>query len=205
MPFLRDPHFGQLYLKVPGSVSLPNTPIKRFDLREVGIFWAKQLRPVMLASGLLAFEPIWSSLTHNERVDVGAAIQFNRVFGTSGTTANGVITAVAVANANFTKTKTDLSIGTSSANSTTNEFTTIGLSRAAGSLGTYTAPSSLGGTASQVVSKSFSVSGTGTAHGAALFDQVTVNGSNLYVEDLFSSSASLLNGDTLAVSVTITN
>lgn len=189
-------------------ISLPGAATRRkANLSELGIVVAKQfrLRAQPARDGRVR-DLIWSSITHNERVDKGAEIQSNRVFGYSGgSTANGVFTAVAVASAALTKTKTDLSLGSASANVTTNEFTTIGLSRAAGTVGSYTAPSSLGAVFSQVVSKQFTASGSGTAHGAGLFDSTTVSGSFLYVEDNFASTAVVVTSDTLTVTWTISN
>lgn len=165
---------------------------------------AEYLRPLIDPSRFVT-ECVWASVTHNERVDRGASIQHYRVFGTVGQAANGVFTAVAVASATLTKTKTDLSLGAAGSGVTTNEFTTIGLSRAAGThqnLGS--APGALDGTQASDVYKSFAVTGSGTAYGAGLFDSTTVAGSNLYVEDNFGSSAVLVNGDTLNVTYTNT-
>lgn len=152
---------------------------------------------------LFTQEVVWASITHNERVDDGAGIQFNRTLGTIGAS-NAVANVVAVANASLTKTKTDSSLGADAQSGTTNEFTTIGLSRATGTVQNYSAPASLNGTASGDVVKSFSVSGTGTAQGSGLFDSTTVSGSYLYVEDNFGSSASVVSGDTLQITWTIT-
>ena len=204
-----DADLGRVFVPkaLTDLVSLPGRATRRAAAGEVGIFVAKQHRPVYDDWGLLkGFLLLWSSVTHYERVDKGAEIQSNRCFGyAGGSTANGVFTAVAVASAALTKAKGDLSLGSTSANATTNEFTTIGLSRAAGSVGAYTAPSSLGGTFSQVISKVFTASGSGTAHGAGLFDSTTVSGSFLYVEDNFASTAVLVSSDTLTVTITITN
>lgn len=203
-----DADLGRIFVPraLTQLISLPGRATRRAVAGEVGIFVAKQHRPRFNDAGqLTGMDLLWSSITHNERVDAGAAIQANRVFGTAGTTANGVLTVVAVANGTLTKAKTDLSLGSASANVTTNEFTTIGLSRAAGTVSTYTAPASLGGTFSQLITKVFTASGSGTAYGAGLFDQVTVSGSNLYVEDNFASTAVLVSSDTLTVSITITN
>jgi hypothetical protein len=87
---------------------------------------------------------------------------------------------------------------------TTNEFTTLGLVRIAGTVGTYTAPSSLGGTFSQVISKLFTATGGATAKGSGLFDSTTASGSNLYVEDNHTDAV-LVTNDTLTESWTITN
>jgi hypothetical protein len=219
-PRLRDlsntveyPNIGQVSLDfLTRAISYAGRGVKtKVNLKEIGIFACIAHRPVWAdndpASGvLLKMLPFWLSITHNERVDVGAAIQFNRVFGTSGTTANGIITALAVATTGFTtKTKTDLSIGSASANVTTNEFTGSGLARAAGTVSTYGLPASLGATASQLVTLLYTASGSATAHGGAVFDQVAVSGSHLYVEDQYSSDATLVTNDTLTQNVTINN
>jgi hypothetical protein len=207
------PQMGRVELPfLTRAVSRPGRGVRpAVNLREVGICAAVARRPVWAdgdpASGvLLRMEEFWRSLTHNERVDVGAAIQFNLVFGTSGTTAVGVLTVIAVATTGFTtKTKTDLSIGSASANVTTNEFTGSGLARVAGTVSTYTAPASLGATASQLLTKLFTATAGATAHGSAVYDSATVSGSHLYVEDTFSSDAVLVTNDTLTVNWTITN
>jgi hypothetical protein len=183
-------------------LSLPGVPARRLHgPGELGVFVARQHRPRREAGVLRAMELVWLSITHNERVDRGAAQQDIRCFGSGG----AVFTAVAVANAVLTKNKADESLGTTTADVTTNEFTTLGLARAAGSLGTYTAPSSLGGQFSRVVTRTFTATGNATARGAGLFDSVTVSGSKLYVEDNFSSDAVLVANDTLTVNITITN
>ena len=151
-------------------------------------------------------EVIWSSISLNERVDKGGDIQVNRVFGTVGTTPAGVIVSMAVATTGYTTTThTDLSIGSASANVTTNEFTTIGFSRATSTVQNYVAASSLNGTYAVDLFKSFSATGGGTAHGAAIFDSNTVSGSFLYCEDKFTSDAVVVNGDTLQVTWTVNN
>ncbi len=197
--FTRDPELGNLYLPaLARAISRPGRATTRPNLREVGIFVAKQHRDGEL---------IWASVTHNERVDAGAAIQANRVFGTPGTVANGVFTALAVANTGFTvKTKTDLGIGQATGGATvTNEFTTLGLARAAGTVSTYTLPGTLGGTFSQLITKQFTATGAATAHGAALFDSLTPTGSSIYVEDIFASDGVLATNDILTCQITISN
>lgn len=151
---------------------------------------------------LIRYDLTAVSITHNERVDAGAAAQDALVFG-AGTTR---FLTVAVANGTLTKAQTDKSLGIVTQSVTTNEYTTVGLSRSAGSLSTYTAPASLGGTFSRIITKTFTVSGAGgTAYGAGLFDSATVSGSTMYVEDNFSSTAVLVSGDTLQVNATISN
>jgi len=194
--FTRDSELGNLYLPVlHRAISRPGRATKA-ACGEVGIFVVKQHRDGEL---------IWASVTHNERVDAGAAIQANRVFGTAGTTAAGVFTAIAVASAALTKTKTDLSLGSATAGVTTSEFTTLGLARAAGTVSTYTLPGTLGGTFSQLLTRTFTATGAATATGAGVFDSITVAGSNLYIEDNYASNAVLATNDTLTVNVTISN
>lgn len=209
---LQDKHLGRIY--IPGletSISLPGRGVRKMHTGERGIFVASQHKPIFRDGQLTGYEMVWSSVTHNERVDAGADKQSRQVHGGGASPAAPSATAyfnvIAVASATLTKAKGDQSLGSTSANVTTNEFTTIGLSRAAATLGggNYTAPSTLGGTFSQVVSRAFTASGGGTAYGAGIFDSTTVSGSILYVEDNFSSTAVLVSGDTLTVTVTITN
>lgn len=197
-----DPELGRIWTpaEMLRSVSLPGKAVRRLHgPGELGVFVAKQHRRI---DGRLRL--IWASITHNERVDQGAVQQDVQCFGSASTTR--IFTAVAVANAALTKTKTDLSLGSASANVTTNEFTTLGLARAAGTLGSYTAPASLGAQFTRRVTKTFTATGSATATGAGLFDNgATVSPSNLYVEDNFASNAVLVNGDTLTVNIDISN
>jgi len=217
-----DPDLGRIFTPpaLLRLISLPNRPVRR-AFGEVGIFVAKQQRAKIIdtveRNGVLipiigGYETIWASVTHNERVNKGADQQALQVFGAGARPASPSATVyfnvIAVANATLTKDKADLSLGSTSANVTTNEFTASGLSRATATTpvgGDYTAPSTLGGTFSQIVKKTFTASGSVTAYGAGIFDSTTVSGSNLYVEDNFSSTAVLVSSDTLAVTVTITN
>jgi hypothetical protein len=198
---------GNIYVPkaLRGLKSYGTGPL-RSPLREVGILVTVQRRPVFDDDGnLLRYDLLTVDITHNERVDAGGAIQANRVFGTTGTTANGVITAVAVANAAIASVlDTHLSIGSTSAGVTSSEFTANGLQRATGTLGTYTPPGAAGTQFTQVISKLFTASGTVIAKGSALFDSTTVAGSNMYVEDNHTD-ASLVSGDTLTETWTIQN
>ena len=209
-----DPDLGRVFVPKAFNtgISYANRPIRRAANGEVGIFVAKQKRPIFNEHGLLRYETVWSSVTHNERVDAGANYQAKQVFagGSSPAAPSATVyfNVIAVANGTLTKAKGDQSLGSTSANATTNEYTTIGLSRATANSpvgGDYTAPSSLGGTFSQVVAKTFTASGSGTAYGAGIFNSTTVSGSILYVEDNFSSTAVLISGDTLTVTVTVSN
>jgi hypothetical protein len=144
--------------------------------------------------------------------DAGADYQAKQVFagGSSPAAPSATVyfNVIAIANGTLTKAKGDQSLGSTSASVTTNEYTTIGLSRATANSpvgGDYTAPSTLGGTFSQNIAKTFTASGSGTAYGAGIFNSTTVASSILYVEDNFSSTAVLISGDTLTVTVTISN
>jgi len=207
-------------------ISYPGRPARRAVSGEFGIFVTKQQRPRIvdyirqLVNGvetlvpvITGYDTIWTSITHNERVDAGALYQANQVFAGGSTptapSATAYFNVIAIASAALTKAKTDLSLGIVTANVTTNEYTTIGLSRATATTpigGDYTAPSSLGGTFSQLVTKIMTVSGAGgTAYGAGIFNSTTVSGSKLYVEDNYSSTAVLVSGDTLTTNATISN
>jgi hypothetical protein len=209
-----DRHLGRIIIPaLSRSISLPDRRIRRATEGEFGIFVAKQLRPRLREDGLLlGMDVIWASVTHNERVDAGANYQAKQVFAGGSSpgapSATVYFNVIAVANGTLTKAKGDQSLGSTSANVTTNEYTTIGLSRATADSpagGDYTAPASLGATFAQIVKKTFTASGGGTAYGAGIFNSTTVSGSILYVEDNFSSTAVLVSGDTLTVTVTVNN
>ncbi len=202
-----DPELGRIWtppdlLKL---ISFPGKAVRRlYGPGEIGVFIVKQHRPVYRADGLLEkMRLIWVSITHNERVDQGAVQQDIQCFGAASATL--VFKAVAVANAALTKTKTDLSLGSATGGVTTNEFTTLGLARAAGTLGAYTAPATLGGQFTRRVTKTFTATGAATAKGGGLFDSTTVAGSNLYVEDNFATDAILATNDTLTENIDISN
>lgn len=210
-----DRDLGRIFVPtLARAVSAPGQRTRRAVDGEFGLFVAKQRRAIIREDGLLlGFQTIWASVSHNERVDAGAAYQARQCFGGGGSPAAPSATVyfnvIAVANGTLTKAKGDQSLGSTSANVTTNEYTTVGLSRATANSpvgGDYTAPSTLGGQFSQVVSKTFTASGAGgTAYGAGIFNSTTVSGSILYVEDNFSSTAVLIAGDTLTVNATISN
>lgn len=160
-----------------------------------------------LPPDILDDELIWADISFNERVDKGAQINITRLFGTvSGASlAAGVLASLAIASASLTPAAAHLSLGSNSADVTTNEFTTIGLSRATATIQNFVAAASLDATASVDLYKSMAVSGSGTAYGAGIFDSNTVVGSFLFVEKNYSNgSASVANGDTLATTATIT-
>lgn len=188
---------------IEGLFKLPHVqhpfPSARAVLQELLAPFIREIDPKKFLS-----EVIWASVMHNERVQDGGDHNVNRTFGTVGDS-NAVGSIVAVADTSMTVLNTHQSINSTSQGVTTSEFTTIGLSRATGTVQNYTAPASLNATYSVDVYKSFSVSGSGTATGAALFDQITVAGSRMLCEDNFSSSAVVESGDTLNVTWTYNN
>lgn len=160
----------------------------------------------------------WVSVTHNDRVNDGAGIQVNRLFGTVGTPSTaGVIINIALGSSaiptggtTITKTATDSSLGANAAAGTTLEFVTLGLSRAAGTPTNFVAATTLDGTCSVDIAKTaavgtvFTATGTAEVNASGLFDHVTPASSNLYCEDNFSAEASMVNTDTLAITWTVT-
>jgi len=211
--FIIDRDLGRV--KIPALdrlISVPGRPVRRMSDGEMGIVIATQFRPRRRDDGLIVgFDMLWHDVSANERVDAGAAYQAVQCFGGSGTPAApssaNYARAIAVASGTLTKAKGDQSLGSASASVTTNEYTTIGLSRANATLsgGGYTAPASLGATFAQVITYQFTASGSGTAYGSGVFNSTTPSGSILYVEDNFGSTAVLVSGDTLSITWTITN
>ncbi len=198
------PDLGRIYAPVAftRALSLPGRPAHTPPPGEYGVCVAVQKRPVYDDDGLLRkMAMIWHSITHNERVNQGAVRQDLAMFGSTSM----AFTVVALASATLTKTATDLSLGSGATAVTTNEFTTLGLARAVGTLGAYTTPASLGSQFTRVVSKAFTATGNATVYGSGLFDSATVAGSNLYVEDVFSSTAVMVNADSLTATWSIYN
>jgi hypothetical protein len=217
---LQDPDLGRVYVPkgLRDLVSYPGRPCRpRYGPGEVGVVIGTHHRPEYDEDRhgnlfIRRMRLLWASITHNERVDAGASQQARQVFGGGSSpgapSATAYPKAIAVASATLTKSKGDLSLGSTTAGSTANEFTTIGLSRALADTpvaGDYTVPDSLGGQFQQVLRRQFTATGTGTAYGAGLFDSTTPSGSTLYLEDNFSTSASLVANDTLTVTITINN
>lgn len=81
------------------------------------------------------------------------------------------------------------------------ETAASGLARALGTQGSYVTPASLDGACSYTVTKTFTAGATATIVSAALFDAASTG--NLFVEANLSSSASVVSGDTLAITWTI--
>jgi hypothetical protein len=81
------------------------------------------------------------------------------------------------------------------------EITTNGLVRVLATYGSYVAPTTLGGSASFQLTKTFTATGTSTVNSCALFNAVTVG--TMFSEINLTSAATLNSGDTLALSYTI--
>lgn len=132
----------------------------------------------------------------NSRVNKGADLIGSLITGTSLNSITSPLPPKYIALddvSTITAAKTDTSL--------TNEASTNGFSRAAGTFGGYTGPSTLDGAASFTVSNTFTATGTSTIYAAALFD--AASSGNMFVEANLSSSATLASGDTLAITWTI--
>jgi len=128
----------------------------------------------------------------NSRTNSGAQWQATAMSGVAGTTSNGPATFVALSSAVITPAAADTTLSgeiTSGQNS--------GLARAQGTAGSYTAPASLGASASYQITKTFTSAGTTTVNSAALFD--AASGGNLFVEAVLSPAATLASGDSIAL------
>jgi hypothetical protein len=175
---------------------------------------------LVIATVLRAGALQWVSFSHNERVDSGAARQALQMFG-GGPTPGAVVSAqfkwigvantllTAVGGANPARNKANRTIGSTSApgETPTNEFTTLGLIRAAATViaGNYTAPTTNGGQFTQVISHTFTATGSATATGAALFDGAPGASTVMYAEDNFTSNAVLTANDTLRIDWAVSN
>lgn len=205
-----DPDLGRVF--VPESlkrlISVPGLPTRfQHPLREIGINTMKAKRPRYRCGErsdrhnaaicgdpncLIDFELMVAGISHNERLAQGAVAQDALLFA-AGTTR---FLVVAIANAALTKGDANLSLGSNSANVTTNEFTTLGLTRVLGAIGSYTAPASIGLVFTRRVTKVLTATGGATAKGSGLYDSVTVSGSTLFVEDNHTDAV-LVTNDTL--------
>lgn len=189
------------------TISLPGQPTRRMANTPLTIVVAEVRRPRRRDDGtIIDYQTVWHSITHNDRVNAGGEQLDFLVFGRAPTvsaTNKGVFINIAIGTTGFTaKATTDLSIASATAGVTTNEFTGGGLARAAGALGTYTAETALNGQMTQTITKSFTSTATQTANGIALFDSLTVAGSNMFMEDLFAPAATLANADVMNTTVT---
>lgn len=213
MTALYHPELGRITIppSLLATISLPGRPTRKMADGEFGVLVGVIRRPVIdeWTGKLVGFKMIDYAIGHNSRQNVGAAGQANQVFGTSGTTPNGVWTVLALASASITVSATgaDKSLGSNTTGVATNEYTSFGLARVAGTVGTYTAPTADGGQFSQLLSHTWTNtdSAAHTVYGIGIFDSTTVATSNMYAEGLFGSSATLQPNDQIAGSATPSN
>lgn len=145
---------------------------------------------------------------HNERVNNGGKMMSKGFFGTSSSPTSATINApnrLAVSNASgLAVAAGDQSLGSATANVTTNEATTAGLARTAAlTPGAVTDPSTLNGQLSFTLSNTFTATGTISAYGAAAMDNTTTT-FNQFAEATHAV-ASLVSGDTYTPTMTVSN
>jgi hypothetical protein len=130
----------------------------------------------------------------NSRVDKGAALTASLMTNTALGSISSPLAPIYIAltNTAITPAKSDTTLS--------GEIASNGLSRALGTIGGYSAPGSLDGSASYTISKTFTATGAQAAQAAAVFDAVSTG--NLFVEGTFTS-ASLATNDTLALTWTV--
>jgi hypothetical protein len=129
---------------------------------------------------------------YNSRTNMGASWQAGVMGSAAGTPAK----YVALSTTSITPAATDTTLSgeiTSGTNS--------GLVRTAGTYGGYTAPGSLGGSASYTITNTFVSAATTTVNSAALFDAASAG--NLFVEAVLSPAATLASGDSIALTWTV--
>lgn len=150
-----------------------------------------------------------SGFTHNERTNNGGNMVSKGFWGSSATTDNATVAAptriaVAPGTGSFLAAAAgNKSLGSTTANVTTNEWTSNGLART-GALtpGGVTAPSGLDTQFTLTLSNVFTVAtGSSVVNGTALMDNTTT-AFNMYAEATFAS-ATLNIGDTLTVTWTV--
>lgn len=129
---------------------------------------------------------------YNSRVNAGALWQAGVMGSASGNPAN----YIALSTATLSPAAGDTTLSgeiTSGVNA--------GLARTQGTYQNYTAPSTLGGSASYQITNTFTSSGTATVNSAALF--TASSGGSLFVEANLSPAATLASGDMLILTWTV--
>lgn len=124
----------------------------------------------------------------NSRVNAGATWQASLMGSAAGTPANylALSSTVLTPAAGDTTLSGEITSGTNT-----------GLVRVLATYGGYTAPGSLGGSASYTLTHSFTSAASTTVNSAALFN--ASSGGSLFVESNLSSAATLSNGDVLNI------
>lgn len=134
---------------------------------------------------------------YNSRVNKGADLIASLITGAAQNSISSPLPPkyVALSTSSLTPDKTDTTLP--------GETSASGLARALGTQGSYSGPSTLDGSASYTVTKTFTNTSAGavTVVSAALFD--AVSSGNLFVEANLSSSAAMNINDTLAITWTV--
>lgn len=133
--------------------------------------------------------------SYNSRVDKGAALCASLISGTSLGGISAPLTAkyIALSTSSLTPAKGDTTLS--------GETAASGLARALGTAGTYTAPASLDGAASYVLTNTFTSAASATIVSAAIFDAASTG--NMLVEANLSASVTVVSGDTITINWTI--
>lgn len=136
-----------------------------------------------------------NSICFNSRVNKGGDLIASLITGAAQNSISSPLPPkyIALSTSSLTADKTDTTLS--------GETSASGLARALGTQGSYTGPSALDGACSYTVTKTFTAGATATIVSAALFDAASTG--NLFVEANLSSSASMVSGDTLAITWTI--
>lgn len=137
---------------------------------------------IQRANGALEALPV----SYNSRVDAGASAQA----AIMGDAEAAPFNYIAVSSSTLTPDKSDTTL--------TGEISSNGLGRAQATYGSYSAPSSLGGSASYTLSCTFTASGDETVKSAAIFN--ASSSGTMFVEANLSSAATLSSGDALTIS-----
>lgn len=137
--------------------------------------------------------------SYNSRVDVGAALTSSLM---SGSTLGGISSPlppkyIALSTSSLTPAKTDTTLS--------GETSATGLARAVGTVGGYSAPSTLDGAASYTIQKTFTNSSGGsvTLLSSALFD--ASSSGNMFTEANLSQTIVLANGAQVTITWTVNN
>ncbi len=137
------------------------------------------------------------STVYNARTDKGAAALASLMTGASqsGITSPLPPLYLALSTTTLTPAKTDTTL--------TGETSVAGLARVLGTVGSYTAPTTLDGVASYSITYSFVLTGSGpvTVNSVGLFD--AISGGNLQYESNVGAPPVMNTGDTFALTWTI--
>lgn len=188
----------KLSTATPAQHSKSGILIKKFLHTKLGAF-------IGFHAGISGFNRIDMTVTkgdkvtighsYNSRVNAGAALTASLL---SGSTLGGISSPspakyIALSTSTLTPASGDTTLS--------GETAVSGLTRVSATTGSYTAPVSLDGSASYVLSNTFTAGGSATILSAAIFD--AASSGNMLVEGNLATSAPLGTGDTVAISWTI--